>query len=478
MMKQKTKVLYLPYVVGILALAAIAWWLFSEPPMALKTAVPGMDNRDSASINSAENVDIGAYFIQYAEAKPVPGTRWPCFRGAERDNISMENIPLIDQFGPDGPDILWTMEVGEGHAAPAVYDGLVYLMDYHEQKKRDMLRCLDLQTGKELWRRSYKVHLKRNHGLSRTVPAVNEDVVVTMGPKCQVMAVDRLSGAFLWGLDLVADYGVEVPFWYTGQCPLLLHDTLVLAVGGKNLMMGLEAKTGKILWETPSPDHWKMSHASVATITINGKKMFVYPAIGGICGVSASGKDTGTLLWSSTEFGPSVAAPTPVPLGDGKIFLTAGYGYGGMVIQVVKEGNEWRVRTLQKYAPSKGLASEQQTPILANGCLFSIMPKDGGGWRNEFVCVHPDDCQKPVYRSGKTHRFGLGPYILADGKFFIINDDGQMTIARFSTNRFQVLDQAQILDGQDSWGPIALTGGYLLMRDTRHLLCINVKKGS
>ena len=98
--------------------------------------------------------------------------------------------------------------------------------------------------------------------------------------------------------------------------------------------------------------------------------------------------------------------------------------------------------------------------------------------RNELVCVKADDCQNPVFKSGKTNRFGLGPYILADGKFLIINDDGEMTIVRFSTHRFMVLDQAQIIDGQDSWGPIALTGGYLLMRDTHRLLCINVKSGS
>ena len=69
----------------------------------------------------------------------------------------------------------------------------------------------------------------------------------------------------------------------------------------------------------------------------------------------------------------------------------------------------------------------------------------------------------------------MGPYIIADGKFFILNDDGEMTIAKLSTNRFTILDRAQIIDGQDSWGPIAITGGYLLMRDSKQLVCINIK---
>jgi outer membrane protein assembly factor BamB len=50
-----------------------------------------------------------------------------------------------------------------------------------------------------------------------------------------------------------------------------------------------------------------------------------------------------------------------------------------------------------------------------------------------------------------------------------------MTIAKYSTSKFTVLDKAKIIDGQDSWGPIAITGGYLLMRDSKTMLCIDVR---
>ena len=77
--------------------------------------------------------------------------------------------------------------------------------------------------------------------------------------------------------------------------------------------------------------------------------------------------------------------------------------------------------------------------------------------------------------SGKTVRFGLGPYIMADGKFFILNDNGEMTIAKASPQGFTLLDKAKIIDGQDAWGPIAITGGYLLMRDSRQLVCLDIR---
>ena len=203
--------------------------------------------------------------------------------------------------------------------------------------------------------------------------------------------------------------------------------------------------------------------------------MYVYLAIGGICGISASGADKGKVLWENSEFAPSVVAPSPVVLDDGKIFLTAGYGAGSAVLQVILNNGKYDAKILQKYKPQEGLASEQQTQVFSNGYLFGIQPKDAGGLRNQFVCYQAENCKKIVMSSGKTDRYGLGPYIQADGKFYILNDDGEMTIAKVSTSRFVVLDKARILDGQDSWGPVAITGGYLLMRDSKQMVCIDIK---
>ncbi|MFH1159740.1 MAG: hypothetical protein V1733_02190, partial [bacterium] len=237
----------------------------------------------------------------------------------------------------------------------------------------------------------------------------------------------------------------------------------------------VDCKTGKVAWETPNPYNWKMSHSSVMPMTLHGKASYVYCAVGGICGISAGDSDGGKILWETTEFAPSVVAPSPVVLEDGKLFVTAGYGFGGALLQVQETNGAYQVEVLQKYKPSEGLASEQQTPVYVNGYLYGIMPKDAGGLRNEFVCYKPENLKKAVMHSGKTERFGLGPYILADGKFFILNDDGEMTIAKLSSSRFTILDRKRIIEGQDSWGPIAITGGYLLMRDSKQLVCLNIR---
>jgi len=338
-----------------------------------------------------------------------------------------------------------------------------------------LLRCFSLATGEELWQRGYTVRLKRNHGLSRTIPAVTDKYVVTIGPRCQVMCVDRLKGDLLWGLDLAAEYNTEVPFWYTGQCPLVDNDTAIIATGGKSLMIAIDCKTGKKVWETPNPQNWKMSHSSIMPMVFKGKKMYVYCAVGGICGISAQGSDKGKLLWSTPVFSPSVIAPSPVILDNGLIYMTAGYGAGAVMVQLKESNGQFSAGLKDKYKPMEGLASEQQTPVYYNGFLFGILPKDAGGLREQFACFKASDPRKSLMSSGKTIRFGLGPYILADNKFFILNDDGEMTIAQYSTSAFKILDKAKIIEGQDSWGPIAITGGYLLMRDSKTMVCIDVR---
>ena len=451
------------------------FWLLHDPVKDLSASQPGMDNRPPKTDASNELVNIGENFNELSTSNSNLTGKWPRFRGVDFDNINKENIKLLDNFSSEGPKIVWQIDLGEGHAAPAIYNGKVYVLDYIELKKIDALRCFLLETGEELWRRSYSVHVKRNHGMSRTIPAITEDYILTIGPRGHVMCVNRNNGDYLWGINLEKEYKTEIPFWYTGQCPLIDNNVAIIATGGSDLIIGVDCKTGNILWKTPNPKDWQMSHSSVMPMQLNGKKMYVYAAVGGIIGVSAEQEDIGTILWKTTEYTPAVIAPSPVIFNDGKIFMTAGYGAGAMVFKILPDNDKYKVEVLQKYKPNEGVASEQQTPLVFNNKMFVILPKDAGPLRNQFVCVDPDNCQNILWSSGKTERFGLGPYILADNKFFIISDDGTLTIAKASTSSFSVLEKVRVIEGQDAWGPIAIADGYFIMRDSKKMVCLSLK---
>jgi outer membrane protein assembly factor BamB len=458
-----------------IALSALVFWLVSDPSKDLTTSEPGMDNRgEGVPINL--NVNIGEFYEEFEKESSNLKEKWPRFRGEKFDNISKSEIALIDKFGPDGPDVKWSIRLGEGHAGPSIYEGKVYLLDYDEEKKSDMLRCFNLETGTELWRRWYKVAIKRNHGMSRTIPAVTADYIVTIGPRSHVMCVDRADGNLRWGLNVEAEYGTEIPFWYTGQCPLIDDDKAIIATGGRSVMIAIDCESGEKLWETPNINEWKMSHSSIMPFTYEGAKMYVYSAVGGVCGIAAEGENAGKVLWETGKWNHQVVAPSPVCMPDGKIFLSAGYGAGSMVLQLKKSGDNFEVEVLREYKPSGGLACEQQTPVLHDNHLFGILPKDAGALRNQMICVHPDDPTKVVWSSGQTKRFGLGPYMIADNKFYILNDDGTLTIAQPSTRSYIELESYKVLDGQDAWGPLAIADGYLVLRDSETMLCIDIAK--
>lgn len=460
--------------VAVALAGLLIWFLIRKPTDNFSVSNPGMDNRGKGVLVE-QIINIGEHFKFFKKEKTDLTESWPRFRGADFDNIYKGERKLADKFTNNVGDTLWSMKLGEGHAGAAIYKGKVYLLDYNEGIRSDMLHCLDLKTGEELWRRWYKVAVKRNHGMSRTTPAVTEDYVLSIGPRCHTMCLDRKTGDFLWGIDIEKEYESETPLWYTGQCPLIDNDVAILATGGKALMIAVECKTGKKIWEVPNPENWKMSHSSIMPYTFNGKKMYVYCAIGGIIAVSAEGADEGKVLWKSKEWDTNVIAPSPVCMPDGKIFLTAGYGAGSLVLQLSENNGSYSTEVLQRYKPNEGLACEQQTPIYWNGHLFGIMPKDGGTYRNQLVCVDPTDCKKILWSSSKNDRFGLGPYILADGKFYLLNDNGTLHIIEASTKRYEHLGSKVIIpDGHDAWAPMALADGYLVLRDADTMVCINI----
>jgi len=447
-------------------------WQNSGHTLEVEMSNPGMDNAPSKEeLQKAKKVIIGEFFRRY-DGKPsdIPGS-WSQFRGRDSNNIVNDSDRLADSWPKGGPKVLWNIKMlGEGHAAPAVNKGRVFILDYDEKEKADALRCLSLDDGREIWRRWYKVKAKRNHGISRTIPAVTDKYVVTIGPKCQVMCVGTDSGNFRWGLDLVREFGTEEPFWFTGQCPIIEDDTAIIAPCGKDvLMIGVDCETGHIKWKTPNPDKWNMSHSSIIPVTLHGKKTYIYASLGGIVAVSGEKENAGKVLWKTSKWNFKVIAPSVIPLYDGYFFITAGYGAGGMVFRAKPDNS---IEIVKKYKPDQGLCSEQQTPIVFGGYVYGILPKDAGSLRKQLVCYSVRDTQEPVWNSNEL--FGLGPYIIADNKIYILDDDGTLSMARLNSGKYELLGKTEIMEGHDAWGPFAIVGTRLLLRDLTRMYCLDL----
>ena len=423
--------------------------------------LPGLDGTPEQVAAQQLPVELSGQLVTFDGVPSQLTGSWPRFRGADFDNISKEDVRLRTSW-PDGPEVLWSIDLGEGYAGAAVHGGHVYVVDYDMQAKADAIRCFSLDDGAEIWRYFYPLKIKRNHGMSRTIPAVTDDFLVAVGPKCHVTCLNPQTGEFIWSIDLVAEFGTKVPLWYAGQCPLIEDGKAIIAPGGSALLIAVDCTTGNIVWASENPNDWKMTHSSIMPMDFAGEHFYVYCASGGVAGISA---DDGRILWQTDAWKMRTNVPSPVVAGDGLIFLSAGYNQGCMMLKLSETNGQIAAETVFRLEADV-FGADQQTPIFYNGYIYGVRPD------RQLACLDLEG--NVLWTSGPESKFGLGPFMIADDLMFIMNDEGLLTLAQVSVNGYEQLGQWKVLSGHESWGPMAIASGRLILRDFTKMVCLDV----
>ncbi len=390
---------------------------------------------------------------------------WPQFRGPDRTNISKET-GLLKAWPDGGPKVLWTVEVAQGYAGAAIVNGRVYHHDYDQATSEWKVYCRNLSDGKEIWQFTEKRRIRPNHGITRTVPAVDGKYVFSFDPKCILHCLKADTGEEVWRKSLVADYKSKIPPWYNGQNPLMEKDRIIIATGGEAIRVALDKATGEEKWRTPNPDSVLLSHASVMPATIGGVKQYLYGNLAGLLGVSAA---DGKLLWSHARKFNVALSPSPLAVNTGRVFLTGPYDAGSIMVNVKGSGGSFSTDVAFDMTGNEW-NSEVHTPIVHDGHFFAVGKKR----RGLFTCMTFDG--KPVWDTDGKAAFGLGSFLLADGMFYLLEGrTGMLRLAEASTTGYKELASAQVLSGHDVWGPMALSDGKLVLRDMTKMVCLDVR---
>jgi outer membrane protein assembly factor BamB len=391
---------------------------------------------------------------------------WTQFRGPLRDNISRET-GLARIWPASGPKVLWSVPVmAEGYAGAAIVGGRVYHHDYDKTKGEWCVNCRSLSDGKQLWQFREAREIRPNHAITRTVPAVDERFVFSLDPKAVLHCLDVKTGSRVWKKSLVADYNAKIPPWYNGQCPLMESDRLIIGTGGAAILVAIDKATGKDIWRTPNPDNLLMSHVSVMPATLLGTKQYLYGTLNGPLGVSQA---DGKLLWTYPRKFNIAVAPSPIAVNQELVFMTGSYDAGSVMVRVKKTGSAWNVTPVFDMKNNEW-NSEVHTPIVYKGLMFAVGKKK----RGLFTCLNFNG--EDVWTSEGKAAFGLGGYILADGMFFVMEGDtGKLRMIEASTTGYKELGNAQVLSGSEVWGPLALSGGRMVLRDLTKMVCIDLR---
>ena len=429
---------------------------------------------------------------------------WPQYLGPNRDSTSpQENI--LRTWPENGPEVVWTVDVGKGYGGPAVKNGKVYLLD-RDDEVGDNLRCFDLTTGKELWNFQYDAPGSVMFPGSRSVPTVDGNYVYSCGHNGDLYCVDINTQKPVWNTNIWTDFGGtpvspdggrrsrgpgSFPIWAITQCPLVYGDLIIVLSQAPDAgAVAYNKFTGDLVWKTGNLGN--ESYASPAVVTIDGQDHIVVvisstnpignrdlpQTLGHVVGLEPK---TGQILWDYDQWDCHISVPSAVDAGDNKVLVVGGYELGAVMIKVEKQA-DGSYGTTELFRTEE-FGDQTKPPILHNGYFYAQFGTNST--RDGLTCMNMDG--EILWKTKRDPDFNKGSMILADG--LILATDGEKTLYLIEPDPsgFKPLVSAEMLTveeagddrmarrfGKQNWAPIALADGKLLIRDQSRLMCVKV----
>ncbi|MFH0762197.1 MAG: PQQ-binding-like beta-propeller repeat protein [Bacteroidota bacterium] len=441
---------------------------------------------------------------------------WPQFRGPE-SNMAVANNNLPDEWGID-KNIRWTYDLsGTGWSSPIVWGNKIFISSAFPEKKipvsqepqgpppgagqgrpqggpppgmgqnrpqgqpvmmedtsyrndiyRWELTCIDLKTGKELWKKVARKGSPR-HGIQPGNTYASE-TPVTDGKRIYVyfgmtgVYCYDFNGRRLWEKDLGAYKTVNS--WGTGSSPVVYKDLLFIQIDNEigSFVVALNSKNGEEKWRAGrdektnycTPVIWKNTIRT--ELVTSGKTARSYdPA-------------TGKLLWQ-LKMGGEMNITSPV---TGEEYLYIGKGAGREAkgcLFAVKAGAEGDITPAEGQLVSNGVAWSQPaaqpgnpSPLLHDGLLYLISGR--GGQLSCFDAATGDS----VY-SQKIDSVGscwASPWANND-KIFILDDKGTTHVIK-AGKQMEALSRNKLDDKM--WSSVAIAKDAYILKGVKRLYCI------
>ena len=415
--------------------------------------------------------------------KPLPAGAvthdWTSFLGPTHNAVSTETklsrtlpVPLV-----------WEFPKGTSYSSPAIAgDRLMFI---HRVGDEEVVECMDALTGASRWNFKYGTVFEDRYGYNngpRSSPVIEGTRVYTLGAEGRLHCLDLASGKVIWRKDLRADYKVPQDFFGTAGTPLVEGRLLIINVGapGGPTVVGLDTSTGKEVWRAGTA--WGPSYASPVPAVIHGqRRVFVFaggesnPPTGGLMSIDpATGKVDFSFPWRSRSY-ESVNASCPVVF-DNKVFISASYRTGGALVQVNPDFTHKVLWTTQEF----GL--HFNTPIHRDGYLYGF---DG---RNEpdasLACVDVATGkvawrETPEWQENFGGRQQLvstfrGTLLAVDGRYLCLGELGHLLWLDLSPKGYKELARTWLFPARESWALPVLSRGLLyVVQNTRELTRVN-----
>lgn len=418
---------------------------------------------------------------------------WPQYLGPDRNAVSSET-GLLAEWPESGPETLWSFPLEEGYGAPAVSEGKVFLLDRIDGRQ-DVLRCIDIETGKELWKFAYDADGNFGKPGSRSVPCISGNRVYTCGPLGDIYCIDITTHQPVWNKSLTKGFGNPASLnWGFGQNPLIYNDMLIVAPMTDTVgIAALNPETGDVIW-TSDALPGRPSYVSPCIVSIDGEEHLVMISAtnersrgrrrdrsnetqnqdtaasdankGAIIGFDPT---TGKALWKYTGWQCNIPIPNVVEIGDGRLFISGGYMAGSAMFRVSKNNGAYEVEELYT---TQDFGVHCHPPVLYKNHLYGHCTTNETN--DGMVCMNLDG--EVQWKTGRSPVFNKGGFILVDNKIISVDGrDGYLYLIDPSPDGFKPISKAKLLEPGEIWSPLALSNGKLLIRDHTQMICVKVK---
>lgn len=386
---------------------------------------------------------------------------WPRWRGPREDGISRESAGTSWPAG--GLKKLWAADVGIGYSSPIAVAGKVYLFSLNNGK--DNLSCFDADTGNLAWAVDSDVGWTETYEGSRATPTVVGDAIYTFGGTGELACRDLAGGKLRWKQDVFAAAGGKPNRWGAASTPLV-EDGLVFVQAGEGgpVAVAFKADAGAVAWRSEATGGAGYAHPIL--IEVKGTKQLVVFAAAAVYGMDpTSGKTVWREEWGSNY---GVAATTPV-YRDGKLYVSTGYGKGGLMLDVTPTG---ATRAWAK----PDIDSKFQGLILDGDALYGNAEASGSG---RLVCIGwPDGARRWRAEDSKL-KLGLGGSLVraAGDRMVLLGEDGMLSLAKVTPAGAELVSQFRAVGREIKvWSTPLLYGGRLYVKGPKELVCFELPK--
>lgn len=387
-------------------------------------------------------------------AQPTP--YWTDFRGPQRDGRYGEQ-PIMTQWPSRGLRQLWRQPCGGGYASFVVGEGLAFTIE--QRVDDEVVVAYHLESGYEMWAYPYRASFSEWMGGDgpRATPTYHRGRIFSLGATGELVCLGASSGTVIWRRNVLADLGARNLRYGLAASPMVVGDHVVVQAGDGGSVGSLAAYdtlTGERVWSA-LPE--AAGYASPLRITVAGTDQLVLVLATRVVGFDPAARE---ILWSVPwEVAQGNSICLPVPVGDGRLFLGAGYGTGSAVIELAAADGRWQAREVWR---NRNLRTKFNPAVHDNGFLYGL---DEG----VLTCVDAATGERR-WREG---RYGYGQLLAANGHLLVLSATGQLVMVEATPEAHREVGRLSVLRGK-TWNVPALAHGRLLVRNSSEMACYEI----